>query len=282
MGAAAERRHSLESSCDGRYGDRMTGKDLPPHAAYLEAVRWTIDAIANTQGDVIAAAARMCADAILRDGLVHLFGSGHSRIAVEEMYPRYGSFPGFHPMVELSMTNHHQVVGSNGQRQAMFIENVEGLGGVILSNFRLDPERDIMMIVSSSGTNAVPVEIALEAQRVGLPVVAITSVENSRLSTPRHSSRKRLYEIADVVVDTCTPPGDAAVRIPGLDTPVGPLSSVANVTIANMIKVTVAQHLVDAGKPPAVITSSILVGEERSRELFERSYEEYRNQTRRL
>jgi uncharacterized phosphosugar-binding protein len=257
-------------------------EDLPPHLAYAAAARRTVDAIADTQSDAIVEAARICAEAILRDGLVHLFGSGHSRIAVEEMYPRYGSFPGFHPMVELSMTNHHQVVGSNGQRQAMFIENVEGLGRVILSNFRLDPARDIMMVISSSGTNAVPVEIALGARDLHLPVIAITSVENNRLATPRHSSGRRLFELADIVIDTCTPPGDAAVRIHELDTPVGPLSSVAIVTIVNMIKVSVARRLTDAGKPPPVITSAVLVGEDRARELFERSYEEYRERTRRL
>jgi uncharacterized phosphosugar-binding protein len=257
-------------------------EDLPPHLAYARAARRTIDCIVESQTQAIAEAAQLCAGSILRDGLAHLFGSGHSRIAVEEMYPRYGSFPGFHPMVELSMTNHHQVVGSNGQRQAMFIENVEGLGRVILSNFHLDPKRDVMIVISSSGTNAVPVEIALESGRLGLPVIAITSVANSRLSTPRHSSGKRLLELAEVVIDTCTPPGDASVRVPGLDEPVGPLSSVANVTIVNMIKVAVAQRLTEAGKPPPVITSSVLVGEERSRRLFERSYEEYRERTRRL
>ncbi len=100
---------------------------------------------------------------------------------------------GFHPVVELSLSNHHQVVGSNGQRQAMFIENAEGLGHVILRNFQLDPERDVMLVISAGGTNAVPIEVALEAKRLGLPVIAITSVEHSRLSKPRHSSGKRLF-----------------------------------------------------------------------------------------
>ena len=79
----------------------------------------------------------MCADAIGAGGLVHVFGTGHSRIPVEELFPRYGSYPGFNPIVELSMTFHTQVVGSNGQRQAMFIERVEGLAEAILANFEL-------------------------------------------------------------------------------------------------------------------------------------------------
>jgi uncharacterized phosphosugar-binding protein len=261
--------------------DAMSGEE-PAHLSYLEKVRQTVDRLAATQADAIARAAQLCADAILRDGLVHLFGSGHSRMAVEEMYPRYGSFPGFHPLVELSMTNHHQVVGSNGQRQAMFIENVEGLGRVILGNFRLEAGKDVMMVISAGGANAVPVEVALEAAHLGLPVIAVTSVEHSRRSEPRHSSGKRLFEVADLVIDTCTPAGDAAVHIAGLATPVGPLTSIASLTIINMIKSRVAQLLTEAGKPPAVITSSVIVGAERSRELFEESYREYRERTRRL
>jgi uncharacterized phosphosugar-binding protein len=250
--------------------------------SYLEAIRGTIDRIASTQTAAIAEAARICADTIGRGGLVHLFGSGHSRMAVEEMYPRYGSFAGFHPLVELSLSNHHQVVGNNGQRQAMFLENVEGLGRVILDNYHFDPDLDVMLVVSAGGTNAVPVEIALLARRMGMTVMAITAVENSRLSSPRHSSGQRLLEVADVVIDTCTPPGDAAVHISGLDTPVGPLTSIAGLTIINMIKVAVAQHLTELGQPPAVLTSAVLVGKDRSRTLFERSYAEYRERTRRL
>jgi uncharacterized phosphosugar-binding protein len=203
-------------------------------------------------------------------------------MAVEEMYPRYGSFPGFHPIVEQSLSNHHQVVGSNGQRQAMFIENVEGLGRVILENFELDPARDVMMVISAGGTNAVPVEVALVAKERGLRVIALTSVEHSRASKPRHSSGRRLFEVADLVLDTCTPTGDAVVAIEGLETPVGPLSAVASLTIINMLKVAVAERLVARGEMPPVITSSALVGERRSAELFDASYREYRARTRRL
>jgi uncharacterized phosphosugar-binding protein len=88
--------------------------------------------------------------------------------------------------------------------------------------------------------------------------------------------------VADLVLDTCTPPGDAAVYIDGLDTPVGPLSAVASLTIINMLKVDVAERLVAVGRTPSVITSSAVVGEERSAELFEASYREYRARTRRL
>src|SRR6187455_3697816 len=102
---------------------------------YLAEARALLERL-ESQADGVDAASRICADAIAGGGLVHLFGTGHSRIPVEEMFPRYGSYPGFNPIVELSMTFHTQVVGANGQRQAMFIERQSGLAEVILSNFR--------------------------------------------------------------------------------------------------------------------------------------------------
>ena len=93
---------------------------------WLTEARTVLERIEQSQMGAISAAAERCAEAISSGGLVHLFGTGHSRMALEEMFPRYGSYPGFHPIAELSMTFHTQVVGSNGQRQAMFIERTEG------------------------------------------------------------------------------------------------------------------------------------------------------------
>src|SRR5262245_64069912 len=135
--------------------------------------------LTQTQGAAIEQAADLCADAIAAGGLVHLFGTGHSRIPVEEMFPRYGSYPGFHPIVELSTTFHAQVVGANGQRQAMFIERVEGLAEVILRNFHLSAP-DAMVVFSARGVSANPIEMAMGARRRGLPVVAVTSVAEER------------------------------------------------------------------------------------------------------
>src|SRR5919199_3202702 len=120
--------------------------------AYFDAARDVVERVTSTQGDAIEAAAQHCAAAIAADHLVHLFGSGHSRMAVEEIWPRYGSFPGFHPIVELSLTFHNQVVGANGQRQAMFVENTPGFAAAVLRNFRLDAA-DVMVVFSTSGTN---------------------------------------------------------------------------------------------------------------------------------
>lgn len=242
--------------------------------------RWTgearrlLDHLEQTQMAAIETASQWSAEAIGSGGLVHLFGSGHSRIPVEEMFPRYGSFPGFHPMVELSMTFHTEVVGSNGQPQAMFIERVPGLAGVILSNYSFG-RNDVMMVFSASGRAAVPVEMALGAKERGLKVVAITSLQESEASPATHESGLRLFECADLVIDIGTPPGDALVSIDGLDTPVGPGSTLANAAVVNEIKVRTAELLVAAGKLPPVLTAATVVGEDRSQQLFATAYAEH-------
>jgi uncharacterized phosphosugar-binding protein len=233
-----------------------------------------VERVGATQAGAIEQASQWCADAIAADGLVHLFGTGHSRIPVEEMFPRYGSYPGWNPLVELSMTFHTQVVGANGQRQAMFIERTAGLAEVILDNFSFGP-KDVMIVFSASGTTAVPVEMARGARARGLRVVAVTSVAQSMAGTIQPAAGARLLDEADLVIDLCTPHADALCTIDGLDTPVGPGSTIAAVAIVNALKVRVAQLLVERGAMPPVITRSTVVGEERSRALFDEAYREH-------
>jgi uncharacterized phosphosugar-binding protein len=247
---------------------------MPDSTPFLDAAGSLLRRIEETQADAIAVASRLCADAIAAGRLVHLFGSGHSRIPVEEMFPRYGSYPGFNPIVELSMTFHTQVVGANGQRQAMFIERVEGLAESILANFDLEPP-DVMIVFSVGGLSAVPIEIAQGARQRGLPVIAVTSVEHSLAGSPAHSSGTRLLDHADIVIDLCTPPGDALVRIDGLETPVGPGSTIAAVAIANEIKAETAALLVERSAMPPVLTSAVLVGRERSDQVFDEAYADH-------
>jgi uncharacterized phosphosugar-binding protein len=242
--------------------------------SYIDEAHALLDRIASSQSGAIETASRWCADAIGSDGLVHLFGTGHSRIPVEEMFPRYGSFPGFNPIVELSMTFHTQVVGANGQRQAMYIERQPGLAEVILSNFKFGP-RDVMVVFSASGLTAVPVEMARGARRRGLRVIAVTSVAQSMSSQPDPAAGARLLDEADLVIDLCTPEADALVFVDGLDTPVGPGSTIAAVAIVNAIKVRVAELLVEGGHMPPVLTRASIVGEEQSRAMFDQAYQEH-------
>src|SRR6186713_1145926 len=154
-------------------------------AEYLMRCREILDKIGE-QEDQIQKAAGWFAESILSGRMVHVFASGHSRIMVEEMWPRYGSFPGFNPIVELSLTFHNLVVGANGQRQAMFLENVSGLAERILRNFALSSD-DAALVISSSGCNLVPIEIAEEFQKRSVKVVAIISREHSDESTSRRA-----------------------------------------------------------------------------------------------
>jgi uncharacterized phosphosugar-binding protein len=241
---------------------------------WITAAVELLEQLWRTQSDTIDDAAALCAEAIGSGGLVHLFGTGHSRIPVEEMFPRYGSYPGFHPIVELSTTFHTQVVGANGQRQAMFIERVEGLAEVILANFRLAPP-DAMIVFSAGGLGANGIEMAAGARRRGLPVIAVTSLAQSNGMPPSHSTGTRLYDHADVVIDLGTPAADALVTIDGLESPVGPGSSIAAIAVVNEIKVQTAARLVERGAMPPVLTSASVVGAERSAELFEAAYREH-------
>jgi uncharacterized phosphosugar-binding protein len=249
--------------------------------AYLDAAQKIMDAVRATQMDKIEQAAQICADSIGQGGLAHLFGTGHSRIPVEEIFPRHGSFPGFHPIIDLSLTFHTQVVGANGQRQAMLIEKMEGLGEAILRNFVFRPY-DCFLIFSNSGVNNVVMDVAIGAKERGMKVISVVSVDHCMATPARHKSGLRLPDVSDITIDNCTPAGDALVHIEGLEYPVGPGSTIGYTTIVNALKCSVAQKLTDMGQPPLVLTSSVLIGGEKSAELFERTYDDYRERVKKV
>ena len=237
----------------------------------------TLEIVANvitSQKEAIEQVASWCADSILNEGVVHLFGTGHSRMPIEEMYPRYGSYAGFNPMAELSMTFHTQVVGSNGQRQAMFIERVEGFADSILENWDFAPQ-DILIVFSVGGQTAVPIEVARGARQRGIKVVAVTNVAQNKATAAPHSSGTALCDNADIVLDLKIPVSDAICFIPGMKTPVGPTSTMPAIAIVNEIKVQTAELLVEAGYVPEVLTSSSVVGKDESKRLFSASYAEH-------
>ncbi|MEY4686569.1 MAG: hypothetical protein RIR76_592 [Verrucomicrobiota bacterium] len=246
---------------------------MSPAATYLQRSRALVDAV-SAQLPVIGTAADWFAATILAGRMVHVFGSGHSRIMVEEMWPRYGSFPGFNPIVELSLSFHNLVVGANGQRQAMFLENVTGLAERILRNYALDA-RDTAFVVSSSGCNLVPIEMAEGFRQRGIRVVALVSAAHAAASASRRADGRKLMDFADLVLDTGAPVGDAMVRVEGLDTPVAPGSTVGGCLVVNAIKAEVAARLTAAGHPPKVLSAGAVVGAKRATELFEAAYDEH-------
>jgi uncharacterized phosphosugar-binding protein len=193
---------------------------------------------------------------------------------VEEMWPRYGSFPGFHPMVELSLSYHHPVVGSNGQRQAMYLENVSGLAERILRNYQFQAQ-DSALVISSSGCNVVPIEMAEGFQQRGVFVVALISSAHSQASRSQRPDGKKLSDFADLILDTGAPVGDSMVTLPNLETPVAPGSTVGGCIIVNCLKAEIAQLLVSNGQPPRVLTAGAVVGQQRASQLFEEAYDEH-------
>jgi uncharacterized phosphosugar-binding protein len=251
-----------------------------PSQDYLSQCRGIIDAV-EKQSTAIQKTADWFAQSILAGRMVHVFGSGHSRIMVEEMWPRYGSFPGFNPIVELSLSFHNLVIGANGQRQAMFLENVSGLAERILRNFALRPS-DSALVISSSGCNLVPVEIAAGFQARGVKVVAIISHRHSEASPAKHPEGEKLQDFAEIVLDTGAPVGDAMVKLPGLETPVAPGSTIGGCLLINSIKAEVAARLVAAGQPPKVLSGAAVVGAERAVEIFEAAYDEHSHRIARL
>jgi len=251
-----------------------------PAQKYLDKSRELIGII-ERQLPEIQRAADWFAQSILAGRMVHVFGSGHSRIMVEEMWPRYGSFPGFNPIVELSLSFHNMVVGANGQRQAMFLENTPGLAERILRNFALR-STDSALVISSSGCNVVPVEMAAGFKAHGLKVVAIITRRHSEASSSRHVSGKKLQDFADLVLDTGAPVGDAMVRIPGLEAPVSPGSTVGGCLLVNAIKAEVAARLTAAGHPPKVLCGAAVIGADRAAEIFEAAYDEHAHRIARL
>lgn len=241
--------------------------------AYLRKVSEIIEC-AERQEETIQVVAQIFAETILNKRMVHVFGSGHSRIMVEEMWPRYGSFPGFNPIVELSLTFHNLVVGANGQRQAMFLENIPGFAAKILRNFDLS-KQDSALIISSSGTNIVPIEMAEGFQKAGIKVVALVTKEHAASSFSKRADGKKLGDFADFILDTGAPEGDAMIEIEGLLPKVSPGSTVGGAILINCIKAEVAKLLVAGGHPPHVLASANTVGTDKAAELFEAAYDEH-------
>jgi uncharacterized phosphosugar-binding protein len=208
---------------------------------YLKQVNALLARIESTQVSAIQAAAQRMADSIEAGRAVHLFGSGHSVIPVLDMFPRYGSFVGFHPIMDPRLM-WFSVIGPGGAPELLWLERTEGYIANALRPYQLD-SRDTMLVFSHGGLNAAPVEMALAAKEQGLCVVAVTSLANYRISKATHSSGKQLADVADIVIDNCVPLEDAVVSIDGQKEKVAATSTVAAITIAMALVAEVAREL---------------------------------------
>ncbi len=256
----------------------MPRQNLNPGEAalqYYDAARSAIEKIKETQLENIVAAARICTEAIIRSGLVVLFGSGHSRMMVDEMIPRQGCFVGFYPLVELSVSNYSAIIGPNGLRAPLHLEKYEGYAEEILKSLHFSPN-DAFIIISTSGIRALVVEISLGAKARNLPVIAIVSRAHCESAKPSHSSGKKLIDVADVVIDNMSPVGDCAVGMEGLDWHTGPLSTATGAVIINMLRCETARMLVERGHKPVMLPSHQFASNVAAEEQLESFYEGYR------
>ncbi|MCA0273934.1 MAG: SIS domain-containing protein [Proteobacteria bacterium] len=221
---------------------------------YFQTLAERLETVRATQGDSIDAAARIAAASIAAGKLVFTFGTGHGSLPAIESFPRTGTIVGFRPIVESSMISFHRVLGDMGARQYRFIHSQEGYGKAILASHQI-VKGDSMVLFSHSGINAVILDIALDCKERGMKVIAVTSIPHSSATPSRHSSGKRLYEVADVVIDTHAPKADANLQIEGLESPVGASSTSVTIAIAHAINARTAELLVERGITPHVMVS---------------------------
>ena len=227
----------------------------------------------DNQEDSIDKAAEVCAASIGKGKLVFTFGTGHGSFAALEMFPRTGTAVGFRPIVESTMISFHRVLGDMGARQYRFIHAQEGYGKAILSSHQTDPD-DAMLIFSHSGINAVTMDIAVGAKEIGMKVIGVTSVPHSSQVPSRHSSGKRLFEAADVVIDTGAPLGDAGISIDGLEGSVGATSTSVAIAVGQAINAATVEKLVARGAPPMIMVSPNTTEKARANRLNDLNYEE--------
>jgi len=249
--------------------------------AYFDKVIELLHRVREFEQDSISRAAGICAESIANGGLVFLFGNGHSRMMCEEMTPRQGCFVGWVAMVELALSNHASIVGSNGLRAPLYLEKYEGYAGEILKGFAFGPH-DAMIVISTSGIRPVVVEMALGAKQRGLPVIGVCAKAHSEAVPPAHSSGKKLLDVADVVIDNHCPPGDCVHEIEGLDWRTGPASTVTGAMIMNMLRCEVAERLMARGVKPVMLPSHQFVGNASAERALEEFYEAYRRSLRHL
>lgn len=242
---------------------------------WLENARNVMVRIEETQSESIRKAAEIMADSIEAGRWVHTFGCGHATIPVEEMYPRIGGFVGFHPIIELPLTFFTRITGEMGVHQFLFLERAEGYGIEIMKGYNFD-SRDTMWIFSHSGINNVNIDVALEAKKKGMKVIAYGSSAEAKGKTTRHSSGKTIFDIADLVVDSCAPLADASVPLKNHVDKVGPVSTMAFVTCVWMTVTTVAEILADRGVKLFIHPSHNAPGDTTSKQRLDEALAEYK------
>ena len=207
---------------------------------YLHRLHALLERFRTTQGAALAHAADLLADSLRRGGIVHLFGTGHSHMIAEEVFYRAGGLLQVNAMLDGS------VVLSGGAWRTTETERTPGAATAIASRYDLRAG-DCGVVVSHSGRNPAPVEMALLMKSKALPVIAITSVAASQALPPLDPPGARLFEVADAVLDTGGDSGDAALPLPGAPQPVGPTSTVIGAAIVQALVIAAMERLATSG-----------------------------------
>jgi uncharacterized phosphosugar-binding protein len=215
---------------------------------FFEGIDRTLKKIRETQRDAIAEAARVIADCIVSEGVVHAYGAGHSHELAEDIFFRAGT------LVPINNVHDAGTSGTTDVVKSSYTERLEGYGYAIFDHIRALPQ-DVFIVISNSGRNASGIELAQKAKENGHKVIALTSMGYSKNITSRHSSGKKLYEFADVVLDNCGELGDVCVHVDWMEQGLGPTSTVAGAYILHAVLVESAMTLHSEGHEPPVFLS---------------------------
>jgi uncharacterized phosphosugar-binding protein len=237
----------------------MSGAD-----SYLGRISAMVARLHEEQLEQIREAGRLVAEALRADRLVHVFGTGHSHMLAEEGLFRAGGLAPVNAILESGLMLHE------GAAVSTRLEKLPGYSPIVADKYGFE-EGDLLIVISNSGVNAAPVEMALLAKEAGLKVLAISSVAYSKSVEPRPGVSARLYEIADLTLDNLGEPGDAVVDVDGTGLKVGPTSTVIGATLLNAIFVEATCTLAAEGVEPPVYRSSNMPGaSEHNRRLVQR------------
>ena len=211
-------------------------------------------------------AADLVTESFQKGGKLYAVGSGHSHLIAEELFIRAGGLALVHAILAPELMLHGIT------QKSTHIERLEGYAAILAELYRID-EKDTILVISNSGRNAFPVEMCLEAKKRGASVIALTSMQHSSACTSRHSSGKRMFEVADVVIDNCAEKGDASFEIEGMDTKIGTTSDAVGIAIAQALVCEICDRLVKAGiEPPVFCSSNVDGGDARNKHLYDTYY----------
>ena len=231
--------------------------------SYFDAAIAALAQVRATQAEPIRQAAQLMTDAIVAGQSLFSFGASHSFITTEELVYRTGGLMLINPIYPHGMNLFVRPLTATSAT-----ERVVGLGTQILES---SPAKagDVLLLTSTSGRNAVIIDMALAARAKGIKVIGLTALAYTSGVSSRHPSGKKLVDLCDVVIDNCVPYGDAAIAIEGLEQKVGPLSTVTGCAIVNELVVNVVRNLVARGvEPPVFVSANVDGGDERNARLL--------------